>query len=309
MSAYPLYTSSGIFVDPTTDPGFKILFGREASKDILVALLNVILEKDLESPIKSVSFMDKEKLRQYKDERTVIFDLHCLTDDGKRMIIEMQNAPQEWFVERTLLYAERAISDQSRSGDWDYHYMPVISIAFTNFTLPNFKGQAVIDSSIVDKYSGRLVTDRLRLIYIQMPEFIQMNPGECRNELEKWVYTIKNMGRMENIPFAATDYIFRRVEELARKANLSPEEQREYERNEKAYRDHYNRLQYAKKSGLKQGIEKGLKQGLEQGLEQGRRQEQLLIARNMLDNGLPDEIIAQCTGLPLVEIREIVRVR
>ena len=263
MNAYPFSTSSGIFVDPTTDPGFKILFGRESSKDILVALLNVILEKDLESPIKSVTFMDKEKMRQNKEERTVIFDLHCLTDNGKRMIIEMQNAPQEWFVERTLLYAERAISDQSRSGDWNYNYMPVISIAFTNFTIPNFAGQAVIDSSIVDKYSGKLVTDRLRLIYIQMPEFIQKNPEECQNQLEKWVYIIKNMGHMENIPFATTDSIFRRVEELARKANLTPEEQREYERNEKAYRDHCNQISYGIKRGIKQGLDQGIKQGLE----------------------------------------------
>ena len=62
------YTTPGQFINPTTDPGFKILFGRESSKDILISLLNAILEGDGDAPIVSLDFHDKEKICEQEEE-------------------------------------------------------------------------------------------------------------------------------------------------------------------------------------------------------------------------------------------------
>ena len=256
--------TDGVFIDPTTDVGFKILFGRESSKDILISLLNSILENDLEEPIKEITFLDKEKQRPTEGERTVIFDLHCVTSNGYRFIVEMQNLSEQWFVERCLLYASRAIIEQSKSGDWNYYYMPVISIAFTNFTLKGYDGQYLIDGSLVERYSNKLLSDRLRLIFIQLPQFSKRDPEECQSILEEWIYTIKNIKHMNTIPFAHNNPVFRRVEELARKENLSSDERREYERGLKTYQDYYAAMVSSYENGMEKGIEKGVeKQRLE----------------------------------------------
>lgn len=291
MNPYSANISEGVFIDPTTDAGFKILFGRESSKDILISLLNSILKDDLTTPITDLTFIDKEKQRTADGERTVVFDLHCVTSDGHRFIVEMQNMVEEWFIERCLLYASRAISEQSKSGKWDYYYSPVISIAFTNFTLSGFKGQYMVDGSLIDRYSNKLLTDRVRLIFIQLPQFSKSDPEECSSELEEWIFTIKNLKNMESIPFAHRNPVFKRVEDLARKENLTTDERREYERNLKHYQDYYSSILYASKKGMAQGLEKGL--------QQGRAEERDTIIAQMKACGMSDEQIAVIISTPV----------
>ena len=59
--------------------------------------------------------------------------------------------------------------------------------------------------------------------------------------------------------------------------------------------------------GIQQGLEQGLEQGIEQGLKQGAHQNKLETARNLLAEGLPPEIIARCTGLPMETIHQLVQ--
>jgi hypothetical protein len=39
---------------------------------------------------------------------------------------------------------------------------------------------------------GGLFSDKLRLIYLQMPCFIEV-ADECENQFERWIYILKNM--------------------------------------------------------------------------------------------------------------------
>ncbi|MDE6793198.1 MAG: Rpn family recombination-promoting nuclease/putative transposase, partial [Muribaculaceae bacterium] len=307
------YTTSGVFIDPSTDPGFKILFGREASADILIDLLNTILDAK-EDPIKKITYLNKEHTKESPSERTMAFDIHCLTDNGKRFIVEMQNISQEWFIERCLMYGSRAITAQSKSGKWDYNYMPVISIAFTNFTIPVFEGQVIADGCVVDKYSGKPMTDRLRLIFIQLPQFNKLKPEECENAIDEWLFTIKNMKNMENIPFAAEKPIFQKVEDLAKMENLSPDDRFEYERQLKAYWDYYSTMKFARKEGLAEGRAKGLAEGLAEGrakglaegLAEGEKKKALEIAKNLKQiTQLSDKEIAEIAQLPLELVSQL----
>lgn len=61
-------------------------------------------------------------------------------------------------------------------------------------------------------------------------------------------------------------------------------------------------IEQGRQQGLEQGRQQGLEQGIEQGLEQGRLAEQQRIAFNMKKQGVPTDIIAQSTGLPILEI-------
>lgn len=51
----------GRFLNPFTDVGFKIIFGQEVSKPLLIDFLNTLLKG--EKVIKDLTFLDKEVCR------------------------------------------------------------------------------------------------------------------------------------------------------------------------------------------------------------------------------------------------------
>lgn len=91
------------YIDPTTDFGFKRLFGREDSKEILAAFLEAVLE--LPHPIADLSYIPPDQLPASPEERTGIYDVHCIDSEGRRFIVEMQRGQQVFFRERSLYYA------------------------------------------------------------------------------------------------------------------------------------------------------------------------------------------------------------
>ncbi len=58
-------------------------------------------------------------------------------------------------------------------------------------------------------------------------------------------------------------------------------------------------------AGAKTGYESGHQKGLEKGLEKGRAAEQLAIAVNMKNKGVPNDLIAEYTGLSKEDIEAL----
>ena len=71
---------------------------------------------------------DKERLPETEQGRKVIFDIHCETDKGERIIIEMQNREQPHFKDRALYYLSHSVVEQGIKGTWDYELAAVYSI-------------------------------------------------------------------------------------------------------------------------------------------------------------------------------------
>ena len=63
----------------------------------------------------------------------------------------------------------------------------------------------------------------------------------------------------------------------------------------------------ARYDGYDEGYEEGISIGLEQGLERGAYQNKLETAKSFLAEGLPPEIIARCTSLPLDVVLELTK--
>lgn len=63
--------------------------------------------------------------------------------------------------------------------------------------------------------------------------------------------------------------------------------------------DRINQLKYARKEGLLQGREEGKAEGR----AEGAREQSLLIARNLLQAGIPADIVVRTTGLSPEEVQ------
>ena len=119
------------FINPRVDWAFKRIFGSDDTKECLITFLNGVFEDEF--VIKDVKHLKTEQTRHQKRERGVIFDVACVTDDGRHIIVEMQKKEQRYFVDRALYYSSKAIVEQAKPGEWDFHLTPVYTVCFMDF--------------------------------------------------------------------------------------------------------------------------------------------------------------------------------
>ena len=93
------------FINPYTDTGFKLIFGSEINKDIIIKFLNSLLDET----ITDITFRNVEALGLSRNDRKAVFDIFCKTDKEEMIIVEMQKSSQKYFSDRVLYYASFAI--------------------------------------------------------------------------------------------------------------------------------------------------------------------------------------------------------
>ena len=117
------------FINPFTDVGFKRVFGQEISKPLILDFLNNLLLG--EEHITDITFLDKEQPALYEDDRSLVYDIYCETDSGKKVIVEMQNKTQPYFKDRSIYYTSEAIARQGERGSsWNYDIAAVYLLAW-----------------------------------------------------------------------------------------------------------------------------------------------------------------------------------
>lgn len=289
----------GRFINPFTDVGFKLIFGQEVTKDLLIDFLNDLLSG--ERHIRDITFLDKELPPEFRGDRGVIYDIYCTTDDGGHIIVEMQNRPQINFRERALFYLSHAITRQGERGAmWQFGLKAVYGVFFMNFRLGETSGKLRTDIVLTDRDTHEIFSDKLRFIFIELPSFTK-EEEECETDFERWIYVLKNMETLNRLPFKARKAVFEKLEKIVDIASLTKEEREKYDESIKVYRDQLVTIAYAREEGM----EKGMQEGMEKGREEGEKKKQLEIARNLKSLNLPIETIMKATGLSVEELSEL----
>lgn len=290
----------GKFVDPFTDVGFKIVFGKEnSSNEILREFLNDLFEGQEDfGRIRTLRYLNNERSRERLDDRSVIYDILCETECGHRFIVEMQRQAKPNFFGRAVYYVSRAVYEQglrrggNQNDDWDYSVIPVVGVFFCDFYVKGFPHELVQHIRLCDTQTGKPVSDLMRYAFIQLPAFRKV-PDECHSEFDKWIYTLKNMADMQTIPFTHRD-VFERLAKISNVAALSDEERRLYDYDVKRARDYKAEMTYARSEGHTIGFNEGR--------AEGRAEAAREVARNMKIKGLATDMIAAVTGLSPEEI-------
>ncbi len=269
------------FINPFTDVGFKKIFGQGVSKDILIDFLNALFEN--EKKILDITFLDKEILPEYMEDRGVIYDIYCTTEEGEHFIVEMQNKQQVHFRERALFYLSHAIARQGQKGaSWMFDLKAVYGVFFMNFHLDGGSGKLRTDVVLADRDTHEQFSDKLRLVFLELPCFTK-EETECENDFERWMYVLKNMETLSRLPFRARKSVFDKLEKIVDIASLSKEEREKYDESIKVYRDNLAVMAFAE----------------EKGRAEGREEERIKNARKMKAKGFPWKDIADITDLPL----------
>ena len=314
------------YISLLTDFGFKRIFGTKPNKDLLIDFLNSLF--DGEQVITDVRFLNSEHVGDVYAERKAIFDVYCENEHGEKFIVEMQNAFQQFFKDRSLYYSTYPIREQAPKGmSWDFQLKTVYTIAILNFDLrePAFDERDINhDVALMDIKTHRIFSAKLRYKYVEVAKF-DKTEDELATPYEKWLFVLKNLSRLDKRPASLKEKIFHKLFDEAQIARFTPKELHEYEDSLKAYRDIQNSIDTALRDGIEKGradglrigMEQGLAQGREQGLaqgrelslaqgrEQGRIEAMASLVRNMLGNGMTVEQVARLTQLTEDEVMQI----
>ena len=307
------------YINLFTDFGFKRILGTESNKHLLISFLNALL--DGRQVVKDLTIKKNEAVGETREMRHAVYDLYCVNEQNDRFIIEVQRAPQEFFKDRSLLYASFAIQEQAEKGDWNYKLKHVYTISLLNFKLPNVMPDSYEhEVKLMHTASKEVFYDKLTFLYYELPKF-KVGLSELATEKEIWLFLLKHLHTLEEVPEALNKGIFKEVFTMGNVANMSLEEQLAYWNSLKLHWDNYSIRQTAERMGRKEGLEQGLKEGFEQGIEQGLEQgleqgiqkglEQGLEQRNkelalaMLQDGKPLEEIMRYTGLSQAAIEQL----
>jgi predicted transposase/invertase (TIGR01784 family) len=281
------------YINPFTDFGFKKLFGEEASKDLLLDFLNAVLYEE-EGNISSLEFSKNEHLGKMELDRKVVFDIYCTNEKGEKFIVEMQKARQIHFKDRSLYYATFPIQEQAQSGEWNFNLKAVYSISILDFALDDItdKSKYLHKIKLIDTESQQVFSNKLNFVYIEMPKF---NKGleELDNKFEKWVYLLRHLPRLQNLPPRMQEKIFEKVMHVAELAKLDRKERAAYEDSLKNYRD----LQNVKDTYFMEGEAKGKLEGKLEG-----KIEAAIKARK---EGIPIDLIVTIFEIEEIKLMEI----
>lgn len=107
-----------------------------------------------------------------------------------------------------------------------------------------------------------------------------------------WIYIIKNMEKLKEMPFVDKNPVFRMLTEIGDLRKLTPEERELYDEDIKVMRDLYATQKWEEEQ-KRMEIEKGRAEGREQGRAEGK----LEIAKNLLAMGIPMDKVVQASGL------------
>ena len=290
------------YVNLKSDWGFKHLMGKKAP---MRSFLNSLLSEDY-GEINSIEFKNVEILSNRPDGRGVIFDLHCVTDKGDKIIVEMQNYSQLFFKTRANYYLSALMCKEVERGEeWNKMKEDIphlIGIFFIGKRFSNEK-KPIVETEEFDRIDRVPFWNRVRKYFIFLENFDITNvedpsPKDC------WIEIIKNLGsdmyKIHPSVYEKADPALLELIERANVCNLTDDEYMRYEAGLKALEDHIDfdeMLEEAKVAAAAEGRAEGRAEGV--------KFAQLENARRMLEENFTVELIVKITGLSQEEIEKL----
>ena len=248
---YEDYRGSGVYADLLLDLTFKKAFNPDTQNKVcLIELLNALLEGEIDEPIEDVQSRDKEHNEGSNENRTTIFDLHCVDTKKRKFIIEVQIAPQENIVNRAIYYASQTVVSQGERGrGYSYSLDPVITVMFMEFSVFDEQNKYLRKAMLREK-DGARISQTLNFVFVELPKF-RKKLEELETDLDKCLYALCHIKELRKMPSKYTGSSFELLFRTAELAKFSKEEQKMIDAAQKAKWDAYAIQSYREKESAR----------------------------------------------------------
>src|ERR1700687_1720377 len=122
-------------IDPKVDYAFKHLLGREATRPILIDVIDAVLNSAPGRHIQDIELLNPFNPKEAFDDKLSILDIKARDQTGRQVNIEMQMLAFRHYEKRILYYCARLHQQQLHEGQDYLELKPTISISFLNHVL------------------------------------------------------------------------------------------------------------------------------------------------------------------------------
>lgn len=241
------------FISPKTDLAFKKIFGSKDSKDILISFLNALIY-EANPVIQDLEIIDPYNPREVVDLKDSYLDVKALLDNGSTVLIEMQVLNVAFFEKRVIYNLTKTYGNQLKYGEGYSYLKPVISLTITDFPMFDQTQRYLTRFSLKENQELFDYPDpEIELIFVELPKFTK-TLDELESLTDKWIYFIKEAPSLEVIPptFSQLPELDKAMN-IAKQANLSPEEEEKLRKQEMFLEDQRGSIIKAKQEALQEG--------------------------------------------------------
>ncbi|MCL1991891.1 MAG: Rpn family recombination-promoting nuclease/putative transposase [Spirochaetes bacterium] len=284
-----------VFLSPTIDLLFKLIFGDAKSVAILIGFLKAVLGLPAEE-FESIEIVNPHLLQEHLDDKLGILDLKVKTKKGLTINVEIQVQPRSNFAKRVSFYQAKMIGEQMGKGSDYSGIQKVVSIIIVDYKLFPDEGHYHSRFTMYDPKNGRQFSETQEIHVLELPKLPETEDGTERWGWGKF-FKAKSMEELEMTAemFPATEIkqAVARYAELTQdqKTRMLIEARQIYEIDRREERD------FARREGEAIGEARGRLEGEARAMEAA--------ARKALAGGLSPEAISSFTGLDIETIRRL----
>ncbi|MFR6022095.1 MAG: Rpn family recombination-promoting nuclease/putative transposase [Clostridia bacterium] len=275
----------------TDDYIFKRVFAYKGNESVLKDFLEALLKIE----IKGIKITNPEIIPYEKGEKRGLLDIKAEINDGTMLDVEMQMKNERNTDERATEYMGKMISEQLQVGE-DYQNLKksiVIFITNYNFLKRNSYhsvGRMKFDKTLEDEYvnmgyekEDEVASKYIEVHYIELPKFKKKELSKF-TKLDQWMCIFTQ--NREGIMLAEKEN--KEIKRAINTLDFLSKDPKERERHNSIIMAEYNRLVSEHNF-----------------FEDGKKEGKIEIAKKMLKEKVPIEMIEKFTELSKEEIEKI----
>ena len=275
----------------TDDYIFKRVFAYKGNESVLKDFLEALLKIE----IKGIKITNPEIIPYEKGEKRGLLDIKAEINDGTMLDVEMQMKNERNTEERATEYMGKMISEQLQVGE-DYQNLKksiVIFITNYNFLKRNSYhsvGRMKFDKTIEDEYvnmgyeiEDEVASKYIEVHYIELPKFKEKELSKF-TKLDQWMCIFTQ--NKEGIMLAEKEN--KEIKRAINTLDFLSKDPKERERHNSIVMAEYNRLVSEHNF-----------------FEDGKKENSIEIAKEMLKEKMPIDMIMKFTKLTKEEIENL----
>ncbi len=264
-------------MSPKVDFVFKLIFGDEKNKEVLIAFLSAALRLP-EEEFQGIELLNTELLSEFKEDKKGILDVRVKTKDNHQIDIEIQIFPTEFMAERTLFYWSKMYNSQIMPGDTYDKLKKCITINIVDFErIPLDKVHTKFH--ILEDETSFKLTDILEIHFLELPKLQRLEKSKDNNDpILEWLEFIDSKSKEDMEMLAQNNENIKTAYDILQRVSKSKEARMAYDARQAEIMDQLTREKAA------------------------REETALTIAKNLLDV-LDIETISIKTGLSIEVVK------
>lgn len=310
-------------LDIQSDYIFKLLFGAEKNKKLLISLINSILKGNPE--VKDLELRNSEMSKILKNNRTIHLDIKAEIGFQKFINIEVQVQNTGEIMDRAVQHLAEMLTRNSRKLTKEekkagkkrtYKYPKVIGIWIMGENVTdreNAVNEATVAFPPTEREDYQIITDKMRIFFVELPKFHPKHIDR-KNMLDVWMAFLNNplykeiqdvtevKQALEALQEISEDETTREIYYLRQQTELGYESAKNVAIEQAVKKTQKEERAKAEKE-KKQLEEKALQEKKQ--LEEKALKEKIESAKSLIKAGVSAEVVANSLGLSPEEIQKL----